>query len=252
MKKAFTIIIVCCIATIAFAQPRVDGDIPLKITKSSQIITNPIGWAYDDFKTKKWCGYYGVMYGEYRNNNKTPITLNVNSIPASFLESTENHSVLSMQIKETMIDSTICYLLYVQRYSVDYDYPAIERGRHNYKEFAIFVLPVNEYNKLWSLDSNVTTITSTGSVRYCTNASAGYRFKSERTALANLNNEEYLNPKNWGADYFYVKKENENTIRFYPPTSHSLIGESGYGPQIDMSKTYFEVSAATFNKLKIQ
>lgn len=49
--------------------------------------------------------------------------------------------------------------------------------------------------------------------------------------------------------------EDENTIRFYPPTMHSMKGErkqAGWDDQIDLSKSYFEVSVATFNKLKIR
>lgn len=243
----------CCIATISYAQPRVDGDKPLKITKVSQIITNPVGWAYDEYETKKWCGYYGVIYNEFRNNNKKPIWPSISTISDAYFECTNNQSVLSMQIKQTKIDTTTCYLLYVQRYWIDWDYPNLRRGRHNYKEFAIYVLPIEEYDKLWNLDTNVTKICFGGDVSYCPNYFEGY--KNERTALTNLNDKRNLTPPQYGDYYFYVKKENESTIRFFPPTLYSMIGEerqASWDSQVDLSKTYFEVSVATFNKLKIQ
>lgn len=243
----------CCIATISYAQPRVDGDKPLKITKVSQIITNPVGWAYDEYETKKWCGYYGVIYNEFRNNNKKPIWPSISTISDAYFKCTNNQSVLSMQIKQTKIDTTTCYLLYVQRYWIDWDYPNLRRGRHNYKEFAIYVLPIEEYDKLWNLDTNVTKICFGGDVSYCPNYFEGY--KNERTALTNLNDKRNLTPPQYGDYYFYVKKENESTIRFFPPTLYSMIGEerqASWDSQVDLSKTYFEVSVATFNKLKIQ
>lgn len=248
--KRFVIIIIALMPLMLFAQPRVDGDKPLKIIKASQIITNPVGWAYDEYETKKWCGYYGVMYAGFKNNNKKPIWPNINSISDAYFNRTNNQSVLSLQIKQTKIDTTTCYLLYVQRYWVDWDYPTIYRGRHNYKEYAIYVIPTEEYKKLWNLDTTITKISLGGEVDYCPNYYEGY--KNERTALTNLNDVNNLTPY---GDYFYVKKENDNTIRFYPPTMHSVIGESqqaGWDRQIDMTKTYFEVSISVFNKLKIQ
>lgn len=253
MKKVFIGIILCCIATISYAQPRVDGDKPLKITKVSQIITNPVGWKYDNI-SKKWCGYYGLIYDDFKNNNKKPIWPNISRISDYFFGCTNNKSVLSMQIKQTKIDTTTCYLLYVQRYWIDWDYPYLRRGRHNYKEFAIYVLPIEEYDKLWSCDTNVTKIRLSGDVCYSPNYNDLRGYKNERTALVNLNDKKKLTQK-YGESYFYIKKENENTIRFYPPTIHSMVGErkqAGWDDQIDLSKEYFEVSVTTFNKLKIQ
>lgn len=255
MKKVFIGIVLYCIATISYAQPRVDGDKPLKITKVSQIITNPVGWKYDNI-TKKWCGYYGLIYDDFKNNNKKPIWPNISSISDYFFFCSNNQSVLSIQIKQTKIDTTTCYLLYVQRYWIDWDYPTLRRGRHNYKEFAIYVLPIEEYDKLWSLDTNVTKICLGGNVSYSPNYNDLRGYKNERIALVNLNNINNLTKQKYGEYYLYIKKENENTIRFYPPTTHSMVGErqhaGGWDDQIDLSKEYFEVSVATFSKLKIQ
>ena len=149
----------------------------------------------------------------------------------------------------------MCYLLYVQRYWIDWDYPTIQRGRHNYKEYAIYVLPVEEYNKLWKLDTNVTKICLGGDVCYSPNYYDMRGYKNEETALSNLNDVKNLTQQKYNEWYFYIKKEDDNTIRFYPPTYHSMVGErkqAGWDDQIDLSKTYFEVSVATFNKLKIK
>ena len=254
MKKLI-LIALALMPLVFYAQPRVDGDKPLKILSVSQVITNPVGWAYDDFQTKKWCGYYGVIYAEYRNNNKEPISPNISSMSDYFFQCTNNRSVLSMQIKKTKIDTTMCYLLYVQRYWIDWDYPTIQRGRHNYKEYAIYVLPVEEYNKLWKLDTNVTKICLGGDVCYSPNYYDMRGYKNEETALSNLNDVKNLTQQKYNEWYFYIKKEDDNTIRFYPPTYHSMVGErkqAGWDDQIDLSKTYFEVSVATFNKLKIK
>lgn len=190
MKKT-VLLLMGLIPLFLFAQPRVDGDKPLVISKTSQVISNPIGWSYDDI-TKKWCGYIGVIYDEYKNNNKKPIAPSISGISDYFFKSTNNHSVLSMQMKETKIDTITCYLLYVQRYWIEWDYPAIQRGRHNYKEFAIYVLPEEEYNKLWDLDTIVTKLCLGGDVCYSPNYNDMRGYKNERTALTNLNDVKYL------------------------------------------------------------
>ena len=237
----------------ALSQPREDGKKPLCIEKTSQLLTNPVGWAFEEYPSQKWCGYYGVIYEGFRNNNKKPITPNISSISDAYFKCTNNRSVLSMQIKKTKIDTTTCYLLYVQRYWIDWDYPSIHRGRHNYKEFAIYVLPTEEYNKLWNINTTVTKICLGGDACYCPNYFEGC--KNEREALIVLNDKKNLTPKKYGEYFFYVKKEDENTVRFYPPTTHSMVGEpqqSWRDEQIDLSKAYFEVSIETFNKLRIQ
>ena len=68
--KRTVLFIIALMPFVLFAQPRVDGDKPIKIIKSSQIITNPIGWAYDEIETRKWCGYFGGIFPEYRNNKR--------------------------------------------------------------------------------------------------------------------------------------------------------------------------------------
>ena len=236
MKKVITIIVVCCIATIAFAQPRVDGDKPLKIIKASQIISNPVGWAYDEIETRKWCGYYGGMFPEYKNNNKKPIAVNIASMPDGYVN---HNSLLTMQIKKTDFDSTDYYLLYIKDYFVDWDYPAIYRGRHIYKRTSVYVMDAENYNQLWNLDTNVIQIKMRSYESYCPNYLEGC--KNERTVLTWLNDERYFSIPKYGYYSFSVKKENDNTIRFNTPTSNL---EFKYG--------YFEVSVATFNKLKIQ
>jgi hypothetical protein len=252
--KRFIIFITAMMPLLLCAQPRVDGTMPLRIEKVSQIIQNPVGWAFEEYPSQKWCGYYGIMYDSFKNNNKKPIWPNISSISDACFGCTNNQSVLSMQIKKTKIDTTTCYLLYVQRYWIDWDYPAIYRGRHNYKEYAIYVLPVEEYNKLWNLDTTITKICLGGDVSYCPNYFEGC--KNERAALTVLNDTKNLTPQQYGEFYFYLKKENDNTIRFYPPTMHSMKGEPKRSyrndQKIDMSKTYFEVSTITFNKLKVQ
>lgn len=234
--KRIILFIVTIMPLVLFAQPRVDGDKPLKIIKASQIITNPIGWAYDDIETRKWCGYYGGLFPEYRNNNKKAIWANISSMPDGYV----NHNTLiSLQIKKTVFDSTDYYLLYIQDYFVDWDYPSIYRGRHIYKRTNVYVMDAENYNQLWNLDTSVVQIKMRSCESYCPNYLEGC--KNERTVLTWMNDERYFCVPKYGYYVFNVKKENDNTIRFNTPTSNL---EFKYG--------YFEVSADTFKKLKIQ
>ena len=92
-----------------------------------------------------------------------------------------------------------------------------------------------------------------GDVSYSPNYPIGC--KNERAALTTLNDTKKLLISPYGGYFFYLKKDNENVVRFYPPTIHSMVGEkkqASWDTQVDLSKAYFEVSTATFNKLRIQ
>lgn len=234
--KRIVLFIIALMPFVLFAQPRVDGDKPVKIIKSSQVITNPIGWAYDEIETRKWCGYYGGIFPEYRNNNKKAIWVNISSMPDGYVN---DNTLISMQIKKTVFDSTAYYLLYIQDYFVDWDYPTIYRGRHIYKRTTIYVMDEDNYNNFMNPDTTARFIALRGDVSYCPNYLEGC--KNERTALTWLNDVMYFNIPKYSSPGLRVKKENDNTIRFNTPHSN-----------LDFEHGYFEVSAATFNKLKIQ
>lgn len=50
MKKIYLLLVVILLAIPAFSQPRVDGMQQFKVLKSSPIVTNIVGWAYDTQK----------------------------------------------------------------------------------------------------------------------------------------------------------------------------------------------------------
>lgn len=65
MQKKFILLVISALACLfpfqkAVAQPRVDGGTSVKVIKSSPVVTNFIGWAYDE-TTEKWCGYYNAL-----------------------------------------------------------------------------------------------------------------------------------------------------------------------------------------------
>ena len=76
MKKIFPKYIVVsffCLYTLpyVFSQPRVDGGIKVQVLKSSPVVTNFVGWYYNQ-EHQKWCGSYNVIGAGKYNNNKVP------------------------------------------------------------------------------------------------------------------------------------------------------------------------------------
>lgn len=245
MKRVVLFMVVLMPLVLA-AQPRTDQNKPVKIERASQLMSNPVGWAFDT-EHQKWSGYYGLIWPHYRNNNnKTPIWSSLwERSDWNELTTFPFVNIISMQVKKTKIDTIPAYLLYVQFWTYYYDYPTLEVGRHDVKETDIFIMTADEYAKLWSLDTNITIVQMSYAGTF---ASHYFDCKSERCVLEDMNDPSLLKGK---PNYLYVKKENGNTVRFFGPTELTFV-ENRIGDNVDFSKRYFEVSTATFNKLKIQ
>jgi hypothetical protein len=243
--KRIVIILMALMPLVLAAQQREKGKAPLKIEKTSQTITNPPGWLFD---SQRWLGWYGMLWAEYRNNdNKLAKPTRAEQATQGEM-SGQQRQITSMQIKQTRIDTTKVYLLYISNDFVEYDYPYIRKSPHYYKHYCVYILSENAYNMLWNLDAGITLIP--------VNSAFSFNSKDnpEKNMLIRMNDPKYLsfdnNNKGFSASeyYWHVKKEDENTIRFVAPFNH----KNKWDGKADFDKEYFEVSTATFNKLKIE
>ena len=220
MQKRFILFVISTLACLfayqkAKAQPRVDGGTSVNVIKSSPVVTNFIGWAYDE-TTEKWCGYYNTLYAKYRNNNKTPRRMVPDDM--AFFD-----NVVSLQIKKVKYEGETYYLLLSARYEGRYEYPTIEEGWYSKKVTDMYVLSSEEYSKMKSLSTGITTIFISAHTTYG-GFPIGY-FDDFSTALLNIFKE---NEKFSQHNFYklYVKKENERTYRFQKITHLDLdLGE---------------------------
>lgn len=252
------------------AQPRVNKEISFKQMAESGIIENPVGWCLDK-TVGKWCGYYGVLINDYKNNSTKPLQV-------SIAQRSQLTNISSMQFKKYDVGEDIYYALYIVDYKCYYDYPEIYQGLHSYKDCKIYLFTEEEYQKLYDLKEGFnkihtfTFVNTNFDHKYGTNSGKLYiNNRLEEIFYDMKNDEQYrynrLHKPNFG-DNWYIKVEEDNTIRFILPTTKYLWEEaqqinkdnekkSGYIPIrqyncIDFSDEYFEVTKAQFDKLLIK
>lgn len=253
--KNFFIFIFTFFPLILLAQPRENGKGPIKIEKVSQIISKPTAWCYDKWTSHKWCGWKSVIWAEYRNNDKTPKDASVAQMGDSqeddqYYNDGGPRNIISLQVKQTKIDTVKFYILYLQSWYFYFDYPYLRKGIHYKRATHMYLLSEQEYQKLWNLEIGINTITFINHEVFDGNFAAG-----ERNVLIAYNNNPPQKSTKTSPFVWYIKKEDEKTIRFQSPTRYSLKGQETKwytDLQCDFESSYFEVSFDIFNKLKIQ
>lgn len=268
MRRVFYITVILCVYSILLnAQKRVDGADIVKISKQSQIVSSIVGWCYD--KTyHKWCGYYNVIWPEFKNNNKTP------KYPPSFFYEYNDEDVLNMQMKMLKYKGENIYMLYISQLDHYYDYPSINEGYHSYKEKTVFFMKQEEYDKLWNLEVGINKIRLLNETCSFGHYKSTYDNQSEMLAYKfgddgfSLNYRTYANSK-FEPLTWYIKKEDDGTIRFQFPTNKGLLEDAiEYNKKLpksathfdirserdakDFSTEYYEISNVNFQKLKIK
>lgn len=268
MKKIlFITIILCGVLNPLSGQKRVDGTDIIKISKQSQIISSIIGWCYDD-TYNKWCGYYNLIWEEYKNNNKTP------KYAPSYYYDHNDEDVLSLQIKMLNYKGENVYMLYIGQSDYYYDYPTIEEGYHSYKKKTVFFMKQEEYDKLWNLQLGINKIRLLDERCSFGHSRATYDNQEEMLAYKFRDGKFSLDYRVIGNKRFdpltlFIKKEDDGTIRFQFPTEKGLLEDAkSYNSKLpenawfherrserdakDFSTEYYEISNANYQKLKIR
>ena len=236
---------------------RIDKPYYYKIIQSSPIITNIVGWSYDS-SNEKWAGYYNALIGIYRENNKKPIRASLDQLGGY-------EDISSMQFKKITYNETPYYLLYIKKWEMWYSYPSIYRGRNNYEDYSIFVFTEEEYNKIWDLKDGINKIKILNETGFCVHQNRRGELVTEKQGLSWCFDENFSGQySDYSTTYFYIKKTS-NAIRFAYPTSTVLLeeleeynkGKSRFAQKsayqtVDFSTAYYEVSPATFQKLRIK
>lgn len=200
MKKELLFSLLVLMACQVYAQPRVDGQQQFKILKSSAIVTNIVGWAYDE-SSEKWAGYYNAIDDVYRGNNKVPIRMTTDNLSCC-------NNIVSLQFKKVAYKESIYYALIKVYWHSGFEYPSIVKGWYRIKKREVILYEPDEYRKLFDLDNEITTLnqyyySSNSSFSSCTvNDQLREIFKYD-----NFSRSDYQ----WK---WYFKREDASTIRF--------------------------------------
>lgn len=184
----------------ANAQPRVDGQQQFKVLKSSAIVTNIVGWAYDE-SSEKWAGYYNAIDDVYRGNNKVPIRMTTDNLSCC-------DNIVSLQFKKVAYRDSIYYALIKVYWHSGFEYPSIIEGWYRIKNRKVILYEPEEYRKLFNLSSEITTLNQYYHSSICSFSSCTVNDQlREIFKYDNFTRSEY----DWK---WYFKREDASTIRF--------------------------------------
>ena len=242
MSRIKVISVIACLFYVSsvIAQPRVDGGTSAKVVKSSSVVSNFVGWAYDG-TNEKWSGYYNCICGFYKNNNKVPKRLPPDDM-ALF------NNMLSLQIKKVNFEDENYFLLLVPFYAGKYRYPAIEEDWYSKKVTDVYVFTEDEYNKLKSLNDSLTIVVSVNKTRF----GDGIEFHSYYETLSAAMNHLFKSKDKLlkgNKSKFYLKMESSKTIRFLNLQRFNEIIPDKTPP--DFNSRYYEISVSIFKQILI-
>lgn len=230
-NKFFSIIACLFFSIVTYSQPRVDGNLQFKVLKTSPLITNIVGWAYDKGKGK-WAGYYNTIWEVYKGNNKTPIKTTAHNM--SF-----NENVVSLQVKKISYKDKIYYALIKIYWTGGYTYPSIMEDWYKLQQRDIYIYEPEEYEKFFSLDTNITNIKTYDKL-------LGYSPQewTINNMLRQLLNGEELKRNKYPHE-LNIKKEDDNTYRF-------LWNFSDVKKEEAFTQKYFEIKKSVLMTLLIK
>lgn len=244
MKKCVLLGLLSLYTLLLIAQPREDGGVTAKIVASSPVVTNIVGWEYD-LSHQKWAGYYNTLKNSYKNNNnKTPIKISAS-------EMSNCYNVISLQVKKVLFEDETYFILYYPFYAGAWRYPSIHQDWFYGKVTNLFVITEEEFDRLRELDEGIICISVLKSEKYghdsfCIYSDFNGAFNSLFESRKKLYRDKPLK--------FYIKKEDQNTIRFqnisYGDLEYGRDEDFGSEPNFDMR--YFEVKYSEFAKLLIE
>ena len=244
IRRIFALGLLSLYTVLINAQPREDGGVTAKVISSSPVVTSIVGWEYG-LSHQKWAGYYNTLKNIYKNNNnKTPIRLS-----ASEMSGCKN--VISLQVKKVEFEDETYFMLYYPFYAGAWRYPSIHQDWFYGKVTNLYVITEDEFDRLRDLDEDIICISvlkleKYGHSSFCTYTDFNEAFNAIFESRKKLYRDSPLK--------FYIKREDQNTIRFqhisYGDLESGRDEDFGSGPNFDMR--YFEVKYSEFAKLLIE
>lgn len=209
----------------------------LSFDTSSGVMTKSTGWAYNS-TLGEWIDYDNVISArkDYKDRSKI--------LQGSYMMSKTDQNFLGVQTKTMKFRDTTYYVLIVEKWEGEYEYPSIKEDWYEFKITYGYLFTKEEYQKILNLDSGTLSIKSKFKV------SMGSKYERyDETKFLDLIQSEILKGRDkWNSDYlFTISKSSKKLVRFYVPyvDRNYTYSFSKY----DFKESYFETDSENFNKV---
>jgi hypothetical protein len=207
----------------------------LSFVTTSKTILKAMGWAKNT-TLGEWVDYENVISDDKNYKVK------YKSLQGPYMMSKTSQSFQKVQTRTISYKGIIHYVLLVDKWSGQYEYPAIQEDWYQYKETIGFIYTKEEYQKLFNIENLVELKT-----KFKISMGSKYE-KYDETIFLDLIQTELTDEKSkYSVEYtFPIMKSKEGAIRFYLPDSFSTYSK------YDFEKEYFETDYESFEKIVLK
>lgn len=216
-----------------FSQDRIDRE---KITfdSTSSILSKSIGWAYNSV-FGEWVSYDNVISDnkDYKGKYK--------SLQGSWMMSQTEQNFQQIQTKTILYDSKKYYVIIVEKWSGEYQYPSIKEDWYVFKKTIGYIYTEDEYKKLQNIDSLVEIKT-----QHIVSMGSKYEKYDEVKFLDLIQVSLSTIKGKYSPTYIFPVMMISGKVRFYVPEYFHTYS------RYDFTKKYFETDISSFSKIIIK
>ena len=239
LKVMMMTLMMCLITMVSFGQDRVNREKLSFLDKSNQLTTT-VGWSYNT-TLGEWVDYNNVIENDKTYKEK------YKSLQGSYMMSHRTQNFISIQTKTLVYKDIKYYVLLVEKWNGDYQYPNIREDWRIYKTMYGYIFTETEYNKLNNIDGVMNLET-----QYMVSMGSYYEKYDEIVFLDKIQTNLSSEKSKYSSTYtFPIKKTETGDIRFDVPNSFSTSSYSSYN-KVDFEKEYFETTFDNFSKFIIK
>jgi len=205
--------------------------VKLTFEKTSETLLKAIGWSYNS-TLGEWIDYANVISDEKEFKNE------YKSLQGAYMMSQTSQNFLKMLTRTVTFKGTTYYVIIIDKWSGQYEYPAIKEDWYEFKETSGYIYTKEEYQKLFSFESLIELKT-----KYIVSMGSKYENYNEIVFLDLIQTELSKEKSDYSFSYtFPFLKSKEGAIRFYLPDYSTH----------DFEKEYFEADFDSFKKIVIK
>lgn len=207
----------------------------LNFDTTSAILSKATGWAYNS-TVGEWIDYENVISEnkEYKENYQ--------SLSGEFMMSSKSQSFLNIQTKSVIYKGLTYYVLIIEKWSGEYEYPAIKQDWYTFKKTIGYIFTKQDYQKLQNIETLIELKT-----QYIVSIGSKYEIYDDSKFLDLIQTELAKEKSEYSIHYtFPIMKSKEGAIRFYLPDYFSSYSKYNF------EKKYFETDIDSFNKIIIK
>ena len=120
--------------------------VKLTFEKTSETLLKAIGWSYNS-TLGEWIDYANVISDEKEFKNE------YKSLQGAYMMSQTSQNFLKMLTRTVTFKGTTYYVIIIDKWSGQYEYPAIKEDWYEFKETSGYIYTKEEYQKLFSFES---------------------------------------------------------------------------------------------------